>query len=69
MYQTNDIQIIKAKVKEHFVPQHVKVSSLKLFFASIFNPEVALLDHAGPPVTATFERIADYLRKHDDKSF
>lgn len=69
IYQTNDIQVIKANEKAYFVAQPVNVSPFKLMLGSIFSAEVATSDHPGPPVTATFERISDYLQKYDEGSF
>jgi hypothetical protein len=33
---------------------------------SVFSAEVATTDHLSKPVTATFERISDYLLKYDE---
>lgn len=68
IYQTNDIQIIKANEKAYFVGQAVNVNPFKLMLGSMFSAEVATSDHAGPPVTATFERIGDFLQKYDQGS-
>jgi hypothetical protein len=32
---------------------------------SMFSAEVSTSDHQGKPVTATFEKIADYLQTYD----
>lgn len=69
IYQTNDIQVIKENEKAYFVAQPVNVSPFKLLLGSMFSAEVATSDHSGPPVTATFERIGDYLQKYDEGSF
>jgi hypothetical protein len=69
IYQTNDIQVIKANAKAYFVAQPVNVSPFKLLLGSMFSAEVATSDHLGPPVTAKFERIGDYLQKYDEGSF
>jgi hypothetical protein len=35
---------------------------------SMFSSEVSLSDQTGKPVTATFEKIADYLKSYDKDS-
>jgi hypothetical protein len=64
-YQTADIKTIKADEKRYFVAQPVNVNPLKLALGSVFDSEVSLSDQHGTPVTATFERIGDYLKKYD----
>jgi hypothetical protein len=66
IYQTPDINTIKANEKAFFVAQRVNVNPLKLMFGSMFASEVSLSDQTGTPVTATFEKIADYLLKYDE---
>lgn len=68
IYQTSDISVIKVNTKAYFVAQPVKVSPFKLMLGSMFSAEVSTADHLGQPVTATFERIADYLQKYDQGS-
>ncbi|HTN65873.1 MAG TPA: DUF2145 domain-containing protein [Burkholderiaceae bacterium] len=68
MYGTSDINVIKAKEKESFVAQPVNVSPLKLIFGSMLSAEVSTSDQSGQPVTATFERIAEYLAQYDKGS-
>ena len=65
IYQTRDIQTIKAYEKAHFVAQPVHVNPFKLLLGAMFDAEVSLSDHRGWPVTATFERLADYLQTYD----
>lgn len=66
IYQTPDVQVIKANTKAHFEAQPVNVSPLRLMFGSMFSREVSMSDQpSSPAVTATFERIGDYLRKYD----
>ncbi len=61
IYQTADIQQIKANTQAYFKPQLVKVSGFKLFLGSIFKSDIATRDHPGPIVTATFTTIGNYL--------
>jgi hypothetical protein len=68
IYQTDDIRVIKANENAFFVAQPVNVNPLKLMLGSMFSSEVSLSDQPGPPVTATFERIADYIKKYDEGS-
>lgn len=65
IYQTDDIAKIKAAEKTYFAAQPVTVSPMKLFFGSIFVAEVSTSDQPGDPVTATFERISDFVRNYD----
>ncbi len=65
LYQTSDINTIKANEKRFFEAQPVNVSPLKLALGSMFSAEVYTSDHSGKPVTATFETIGKYLQKYD----
>lgn len=65
IYQTNDIKIIKANTKAYFKAQTVNVNPFKLMLGSMFSAEVSTSDQPGKPVTATFEKIADYLQIYD----
>jgi hypothetical protein len=68
IYQTGDIKKIKAAEKKYFTAQTVNVSGFKLMLGTIFSSEITLSDQPGTPVTATFESIADYLKKYDENS-
>ncbi len=68
IYQTGDIKLIKAAEKKYFVAQPVNVSGFKLMLRSLFSSEITLADQPAAPVTATFETIADYLKKYDQGS-
>lgn len=68
IYQTDDISKIKAAEKKYYVAQKVNVSSFKLMLGAMFSSEITLSDHPGEVVTATFETIADYLKKYDEGS-
>ena len=65
IYQTDDIRRIKAAEKKYFDAQTVNVSGLELALGAIFSSEITLSDQPGKPVTATFETIANYLKKYD----
>ena len=68
IYQTDDINKIKAAEKKYYVAQTVNVSGFKLMLGAIFSSEIPLSDHPATPVTATFETIAEYLQKYDEGS-
>lgn len=68
IYQTDDVNKIKANEKAYFEAQPVNVSPLKLALGSMFSAEVSTSDHDGKPVTATFETIGKYLQKYDTGS-
>jgi hypothetical protein len=66
IYETGDVHKIKANEKAYFTAQKVSVNPFKLMLGSVFSAEVSTADQeTGEPVTATFERIGDYLRKYD----
>jgi hypothetical protein len=68
IYQTSDIKVIKANEQAYFVAQPVNVNPFKLMLGSMFSAEVSTSDQSGPPVTATFETVGEYLRKYDTGS-
>lgn len=65
IYQTSDIRIIKAATNSYFVAQPVNVNPLKLMLGAMFSTEISISDHEGTPLTATFEKIGEYLKKYD----
>lgn len=65
IYETSDIRTIKANEKAYFVAQPVNVNPLKLMLGAMFSAEVSTSDQPGPPATATFEKLAEYLQKYD----
>lgn len=66
IYQTSDIRVIKANEKAFFVAQPVDVNPFRLLLGALFVREISMSDQPGPPVTATLERIGDYLMKYDE---
>lgn len=68
IYQTNDIKKIKANEKAYFVAQKVNVNPFKLMLGSMFSAEVSMSDQPDQPVTATFEKIGQYLGQYDQGS-
>jgi hypothetical protein len=65
IYQTSNVKQLKQVAQKFFVAQPVEVNPFKLLLGSVFSAEVATSDHPSKPVTATFERISDYLLKYD----
>jgi len=65
IYQTDDIKKIKAQEKAYFEAQKVNVNPLKLMLGSMFSEEVSMSDQPKQPVTATFEKIGQYLTRYD----
>ncbi len=69
IYQTDRVDVIKANTRAYFKAQPVKVNPFKLLLGSVFSAEVSTSDQeGGTPLTATFERIADYLRQADPET-
>lgn len=68
IYQTSDIKVIKTNTKAYFKAQPVNVNPFKLLLGSMFSAEVSTADQKGKPVTATFEKIAEYLQTYDQGS-
>ena len=68
IYQTSDIKIIKANTNAYFKAQTVNVNLIKLILGSMFSAEVSTSDQPGKPVTATFEKITEYLQDYDHGS-
>jgi hypothetical protein len=68
IYKTADINKIKEAEKAYFTAQPVKVNPFKLLVGAMFIEEVSMADQPGSPVTATFERIGEYLGKYDQGS-
>ena len=68
IYQTTDVKKLKQVAQKYFVAQPVEVNPFKLMLGSVFSAEVSTADQPGKPVTATFERIGEYLQKYDQGS-
>jgi len=61
MYQTEEIQRIKANNVAYFKPQRVHISPLKLAVGSMVTDGLTTSDHKGRVHTATFTTIGHYL--------
>lgn len=65
IYKSSDIKLIKAHTKAYFKAQPVKVNPFKLMLGTMFSAGLSTSDQPGKPVTATFEKIAEYLQSYD----
>jgi len=65
IYQTTDINRLKANAKAYFKPQKVKVSPFKLMLGKMFMDDVTTKDHPKKIYTATFSTIAQYLENNE----
>jgi hypothetical protein len=65
IYQTSNVKQLKQVAQKFFVAQPVEINPFKLLLGSVFSAEVTTSDHPSRPMTATFERISDYLLKYD----
>ena len=68
IYKTSDIAKLKEVTKSYFIAQPVNVNPFKLMLGTMFSKEVSTSDQPDAPVTATFEKIEEYLSKYDDGS-
>ena len=64
VYETDDLTVIKKNEAAYFKAQHVTVNPLKLWLGSLFISEIAISDHPGSPVTATFTTIGEFMEKY-----
>lgn len=66
VYDELDASKLKAIAKAHFDPQVVKAGPMRLLFAGLFSPDIALRDHGQSTVaTATYGSLVAYLEKYD----
>lgn len=68
IYQTSDLNVIKANEKAYFDPQRVNISPIKLMIGSWLVKDVATSDHPDSPVTSTFTTIGQFLSKYNAAS-
>ncbi|MDP5031572.1 MAG: DUF2145 domain-containing protein [Paraglaciecola sp.] len=64
IYQTTDIQKLKANASAYFTAQRVHTSGFKLMLGSMFQDDISTKDHKGKVATATFTTIAKYLNQY-----
>lgn len=65
IYQTSDINIIKANEKKYFEPLPVRINPFKLLLGSMLVADVATSDHPGSPVTTTFTTVGQFLTRYN----
>lgn len=61
IYQTTDVEKLKANAREHFTAQRVRTNRFKLMLGSMLMDDVTTKDHKGKIATATFGSIYRYL--------
>lgn len=61
IYQTDDMDAIKTAIKNHFTPQRLSVSPLKLALGNWFVEGVKTSDHGRKKYVTTFMSIANFL--------
>jgi len=62
IYQTTDIEQLKNNTRQHFKPQKLKASPVKLMLGNWFVDDVSTKDHSGKVYTTTFTSIGHYLK-------
>lgn len=65
IYQTVNIEQLKANTKQYFSAQKVKASPFKLMLGNWFIDDVSTKDHPGKIYTTTFTTIAKYLADNE----
>jgi len=68
IYQTSDLNIIKANEKAYFEPHPITINPFKLLIGSILAADVTTSDHPDAPVIATFTTIERFLTKYNAAS-
>jgi len=64
IYQTTDIDRLKANAQAYFKPQRVKINPFKLMLGKTFMDDVTTKDHSNKIYTSTFTTIAQYLEQN-----
>jgi hypothetical protein len=64
IYQTTDIEKLKANTRAHYTAQRVRTNRFKLMFGSVLMDDVTTKDHKGKIATATFGSIHNYLDRY-----
>jgi hypothetical protein len=64
IYQSTNIEKIKANTRAHYTAQRVRTSRFKLMFGSMLMDDVTTKDHKGKIATATFGSIHKYLDQY-----
>ena len=64
IYETSNINQLKANQRAHFVPTSLDLSRNKIRIAGLFAPALHVRDQPGQIEIATFQSILAYLYKH-----
>ncbi|WP_339724215.1 DUF2145 domain-containing protein [uncultured Paraglaciecola sp.] len=64
IYQSTDIEKLKANTRAYYTAQRVRTSRFKLLFGAMLMDEVTTKDHPGKIATATFGSIHTYLDQY-----
>ena len=65
IYQTDDINQLKANERAYFQAQKLKINPFKLLLGQLFKSEIRTSDQDHGIKTATFGSIARYLKNND----
>ena len=65
LYETDDIDRIKANIRAHFEPQTVEVNPIKRLVGPLVMDGLAMDDQTGRIQTTTFTSIARFMATHD----
>lgn len=65
LYDTDDLDRIKANIQAHFEPQTIEVNPIKRLVGPLVMDGVAMDDQTGTIQTSTFTTIARFMADHD----
>lgn len=65
LYDTDDMQRIKANTEAHFRPQPIEISPLKRLVGPMVMDGVTMSDHMSTVHTATFTTINRFMKRYD----
>ena len=65
LYDTDNMDQLKANAKAYFTPQKIHLSPLKSFLGAIFVEDFTSSDHKDGIETATFTSIRKFMQKYD----
>lgn len=65
LYDTHDMDRIKANIRAHFEPQTIEVSPIKRLVGPLVMDGLAMDDQIGKIQTTTFTSIARFMATHD----
>ncbi|SFR31387.1 hypothetical protein SAMN04488005_0014 [Yoonia tamlensis] len=65
LYDTDDLNQIKANTAAYFVPQPIAVNGLQRAFATVASQALTTADHGPNVATATFGSIARFMENND----